>query len=263
MTSKTEAKNNLNQLRCADFKVGVILLLIVVILFVHTLSFPMAGSYGGVENQWYVSPALFPLIVLSILLVASILLITRAVSDGDARHFLQWKSWVGDASNTKVKDQWYVILLLCFYVYVYIPSIDFYLATALTLSSLMLGFYGGYKRFIIVILYTHAALITLLLILRFRLAEEFYLLSLYATDNEVLIRWSDTACGAALVFLYVNLYIKRKNFNARLRPVIITALLTPLMLILVFTYLLYVPMPVEYGSVMNLLNYFAYDIFQI
>ena len=51
----------------ANFKVGLVLLIICAVFFVHTLSFPMTGSYGGVENQWYVSPALFPLILLSAL----------------------------------------------------------------------------------------------------------------------------------------------------------------------------------------------------
>ena len=55
----------------SDFKVSLVLLVIGLALFIHTLNFPMSGSYGGVENQWFISPALFPLMVCFLLVVCT------------------------------------------------------------------------------------------------------------------------------------------------------------------------------------------------
>lgn len=263
MNEPVEAESDIHALRKADFKVGLILLAVVLALLVHTFGFPMSGDYGGVENQWFVSPALFPLIVLSVLLICALILIARAVRDGGHQQLFLLRDWFGDFRNTVTRDKWYVIALLIFYIYIYVPSVDFYLATVLFLMSLMLRFYIGYQRLVIYILYTHYGLITLLLIIRYRLAEEFYFLPSYAASDESLILYSDIACGLAIAALVATFLVERRCARRKLINMLLACALVPLLLVIVFNYLLYVPMPVEYGSVMVLLNYLTYDLLQI
>lgn len=52
------------ELRKADFITSILLLLFSVWVIMETLKMPMKDTFGGVQNVWYVSPALFPLIIL-------------------------------------------------------------------------------------------------------------------------------------------------------------------------------------------------------
>ena len=86
-------------LRKADFKTGVILLAFCLwFLSVTFLFMPFKETYGGVENVWYVSPWIFPAVVLTLLLVLSAILTVNAIlrrgfrdvvvfPDGDPRAF--------------------------------------------------------------------------------------------------------------------------------------------------------------------------------
>ena len=50
-------------LRKADFWTSILLFALGVAMIGGATTFPMKDSYGGVQNVWYVSPALFPLLV--------------------------------------------------------------------------------------------------------------------------------------------------------------------------------------------------------
>ena len=76
---QSKEQDNQQTYRQYDFKFALILLLLLAYILKLTLSFPMSGSYGGVENQWYVSPALFPLILLSALFLCCVSLLISSV----------------------------------------------------------------------------------------------------------------------------------------------------------------------------------------
>tara|TARA_R110000744_G_scaffold123682_3_gene229084 strand:+ start:17364 stop:18167 length:804 start_codon:yes stop_codon:yes gene_type:complete len=244
----------------ANFKVGLVLLIISVALFVHTLSFPMTGSYGGVENQWYVSPALFPLLVLSILILLSGILTIKVWKECDYFNARTADSATEITKDRKTSDKWYVITLLCVYVYVYIPSADFYLATCLFLLSLMLRFYLQLTGILRGVLYVHIPLTIVLLGVRSANSDIFSWFLADSIVDEPLILINDLCCTAALCVLLLASVINLKDKPAKLVRVWVYSLLIPLILICAFSFLLYVPMPVEYGSVSSFLNYLVYDI---
>lgn len=244
----------------ANFKVGLVLLIISVTLFVHTLSFPMTGSYGGVENQWYVSPALFPLLVLSILIVLSGILIIKMWKECDYFNAPTASRGTENFKDRKNQDKWYVILLLCVYVYVYIPSADFYLTTCLFLLSLILRFYLQLTGMWRGVLYIHFPLALTLLSVRSVNSDVFSWFLADSIVDEPLILINDLCCAAALCVLLLASVINLKDEPAKLLKVWVYSLLIPLILICAFSFLLYVPMPVEYGTVSSFLNYLVYDI---
>ena len=63
--------NEVPPLRKADFWTSLVLLALAAGMLVETLTYPLEGSYAGVRNAWYVSPALLPLIVALTLIVLS------------------------------------------------------------------------------------------------------------------------------------------------------------------------------------------------
>ena len=68
------------QLRKADFKTGVFLIAFCLWYLAITFAFmPFKETYGGVENVWYVSPWIFPAVILTLLLILSSILTINAV----------------------------------------------------------------------------------------------------------------------------------------------------------------------------------------
>ncbi|RDV29143.1 tripartite tricarboxylate transporter TctB family protein [Alteromonas aestuariivivens] len=244
-----------------DFKVALVLLAVAVALLVHTLGFPMSGSYGGVDNQWFVSPALFPLLVCGLLVICSGMLLYKATRKQGFRGFGELRGWLGDWRNERIKDRWYVIGLLLVYVYVYIPSTDFYLASVVFLLSLTSRFYypmvNGLSRSST--LHLVLALCLIAVKLNVNVSEDTHWLSI--NYDEDAIRYSDLSMLMALMCL-LTLSVCFPQNKDRKRAVIqvLVVLLVPLLLVCTFNFLLYVPMPVEYGTVSDFLNYLVYDV---
>ncbi len=68
------------RLRRADFKTGIVLVALCLWLLSVTFAFmPFRETYGGVENAWYVSPWIFPAVVLVLLLAVSVVLVLNAI----------------------------------------------------------------------------------------------------------------------------------------------------------------------------------------
>ncbi len=75
-------------LRTADFWTSLALFALGVAMIGGAATFPMTDSYGGVRNVWYVSPALFPLLVAATLVVLSAVLLVNSIVTGGARRAL-------------------------------------------------------------------------------------------------------------------------------------------------------------------------------
>ncbi|MCB2170659.1 MAG: hypothetical protein KQI78_23605, partial [Deltaproteobacteria bacterium] len=67
------------KLRKADIFSGSIIMLFGLWVISQALQMPMKDSYGGVQNVWYVSPALLPLFVGSMIALFGALLIRIAL----------------------------------------------------------------------------------------------------------------------------------------------------------------------------------------
>jgi hypothetical protein len=243
-----------------DFKFVVVLLLILGYILKLTLSFPMSGSYGGVENQWYVSPALFPLILLSALFMCCAALLVSSVKQQGNRQFFSLSHWIGDKTNQSVRDRWLIIGLLIGYVYVLVPSTDFYLATTIFVASLTCIFYlqlNNARKWVILV---NCLLMITLIITRLVLKEDPALSLLDVNDVERSILYCDISAGLTLGFFIAwQLTAGLKVDKTKVMYNLIAVLLVPFVLVMIFSFLLYVPMPVEYGTVISFLNWLIYE----
>jgi hypothetical protein len=249
-----------NKGRQYDFKFMLVLLCVLGGLLKITLSFPMSGSYGGVENQWYVSPALFPLVLLILLILCCLSLLVTAIKQGGAQEFLSMSGWLGNKDNQQVRERWLIIALLIAYVYVYIPSTDFYLATGLFVSTLTSVFYLKLARAKSVVIVLNSMAVLGLILIRSSLNQDPSLSLLDINANDQSILWCDvfTTCVLASIISWQALMTNKSN-RSKFGIQLVAVLIVPLLLIIAFSFLLFVPMPVEYGSVINVLNWLAYE----
>ena len=280
---KNNTADEQKNLRQADFKTALVLFFITIALIGQTLGFPMSGSYGGVENQWYVSPALFPLMVLSLLLLCSVILLINALKEQGTEQFFNIQTWLGSYQCRRIQDRWYVILVLCCYVYIAIPTTDFYLATVVFLFALVSRFYLAIK---------HSLIITTGLVLLFAigliLIKTGVVIELFVETNSTtdisffevnqdadMIKLADIF-SAVIISLYILINLifiqikqdrstegsKAKEQSKRIAKAFTTVFIVPLTLVIIFSYLLNVPMPVEYGSVISALDILVYDVLE-
>lgn len=66
----------------ADLVTSLLLVGLGVAVIVGSMRMPMGGQYGGVNNPWYASPAMLPLLVGSTLVLLALLLLVRALGQG-------------------------------------------------------------------------------------------------------------------------------------------------------------------------------------
>ncbi|BEU05306.1 hypothetical protein OAG1_41060 [Agarivorans sp. OAG1] len=255
-SSKPETASRLRQ---TDFKIALVLLALCALLAWETLSFPMSGSFGGVDSRWYVSPALFPFILLLVLSIASSILLVNAIRSAGHREFFKLQRWLGDNTKSINRDRWYVIAALCLYIYLYVPSLDFYLATVMFLLSLCLRFYTQEPLLSRIVVQANLALGLFIFAMRWMFAEQFYWLAMDATVNETLILASDIGAVLAVGVCLLCLYLSPVSQNKR-RHILLTVLAVPLLLVFSFNFLLQVPMPVEYGSVIKAMEFIWYEL---
>ena len=249
------------KLAAADFRTALVLLAITLFLFFETLTYPMSGDYAGVESQWYVSPALFPLVILSCLLLCSLILLVKSLRAQGYKAFFSVSVWFGNHLEKRIRDRWLVILLLIVYVYGLIPSVDFYLASVVFLLSLTSRFYYEIKQSFLVITSTNVGLMLALYFIKMHwlMAEEVTYLSINQAEN--VIFWSD--CCAVFfisILLLKNIFNPCTSDTRKLITNSVVTLMVPLVLVMVFSYLLFVPMPVEYGSVVSMLDNLIYEV---
>lgn len=133
--------NAVQRLRKADVWTGLVLAVVAIAMVAGALTFPLAGTYAGVRNVWYVSPALFPLIVGGLMLALSLGLVTRALREYRAiapgcRVFRIEAGAIGrEGANALL-----IAALLTFYIVGLVPRVDFVVATTL----LLIVFIGTY-----------------------------------------------------------------------------------------------------------------------
>lgn len=247
-----------------DFKVALVLLSIGLALLWYTFGFPMSGSYAGVENQWYISPALFPLMICGLLILCSTLLLIKAIQQGGTSQLLNIKGWIGDWHEQRVRDRWYVIWTLLIFVFAFIPSIDFYLASVIFLLSLTCRFYNETRFCLVLLPLIHIVLAVALAIIKLNINAYEDTTWLTVNQDATVITYSDAAASVAILTLFILSWFQplKRNLTLTLTQGLVV-LIVPLVLVITFTFLLYVPAPVEYGTVSNFLSYVVYDLLAI
>lgn len=241
------------ELRKKDFGTSLILIGFGIFIIIYTFTYiPMKDSWGGVMNVWFVSPGLFPVCIGSLFILMGIILCQRAVKDGGAERFL--KEFFGPRKFLSERTFRFlgILLVIITYVYLYIPRIDYFLSTLLTLMVFISFFYFE----------NHALLKKLFNFYLFG-SLTFLILFLLGLDKPLNERFKYMM--DLLVFFFFIAYIgfsrglirNEENLKRRWRVSIIMSIIPSLVLIPSFKYFLLVPLPVEGGFIelMNIIRY--------
>ena len=136
-----------DKLRKADIFSGAVFLLFGLWIVSQALKMPMKDSWGGVQNVWFVSPALFPLFVGAMISFLGISLSAMALKTVGKREFQRVLHWLGSAKlvvflQTNGVIRFYAMTVLFFsFVYLNLPRIDFFLCSTLFLAAFISMFY--------------------------------------------------------------------------------------------------------------------------
>ena len=238
-------------LRKADFWSSLVLIAVSVAMLLQALTFPLRGTYAGVRNAWYVSPALFPLIVSGALVLLALGLLVRSVRAGGAAAALH-DLWHPAAERLVRASAAFWIIGGA--IYGFIPYVDFVAATASFLLCFTVGFHLAGTRAARTLL---AALIASGLVL---LAGGLAGLmpgprtgAAYVLDGVV---WAAFALAAAFVFAATS---RAAQLRRRFLHCFWTSLLTALLLSVIFKYGLLVPLPRE-GATVALMDPIFYSL---
>lgn len=241
-------------LRKADIFSGAIIFLFGLWIVSQALKMPMKDSWGGVQNVWFVSPALFPLFVgAMIALLGALLTRTALKSVGIAElgRVLNWL-WSSDLVRflgTPAVIRFYAMVVLFFgFVFLNISRIDFFLCSVLFLVVFISMFYFDDDTLLIKLLF-------------FYLAGTVITLVFFALDFPKILEGHITFAGDWLTLAFIIAYsiytwvlirhipVLRKKYRTSL----ILAVIAPFLIGPIFKYLLLVPMPTE-GLVVTLMD---------
>ncbi len=243
-------------MRKRDFITSLVLIGLSLGILFGASRMPMKGNYGGVQNVWYVSPALMPFIIGAGLLILSIiLLINSIVTKGakaaieDFKVFMKQrnkKSLLTISDNTeqtaKISQLRVLLVVLEFFIliFLFIPRVDFLISLIFFLMSTIGMFYlDRVSLFIRVGKFLGIS------------AVAFSLLA-YSGFASILVNAFEFTLDIVVFFMTVYVYILlRKQVGSdlqlkkKLKIVTIVAIGIPLLVTVVFRYSLLVPLPVE------------------
>ncbi len=250
------------KMRQADLVTAVVLLIVGIAIIAHALTMPMEGAYGGVATYWYVSPALFPLIIGGMIIILCIVLAVNAVREKAHSQLLQiiknYRSNRNISFSEKFKSSASRVLIVIAYisgfVYLYIPRTDFFLNVLLFLVIFIGTFYPDSKRIMSIgaMLASSFALLFIMLIVT-GAADFLNNIFPYSMDVFVLIQ------VAAITIIFHKLIQQHQPERAQklFTVILVTSFTVPLVLVPLFRYGLRIPLPVEGGiiSIFNLVYY--------
>ena len=136
-----------DKLRKADIFSGSLIFILGLWIMSQALKMPMKDSWGGVQNVWFVSPAIFPLFVGSVISLLGGLLIRTAMKEVGLEALKNVLRWLMGPEcirflKTASSMRFYAMLILFFsFVYLNIPRIDFFLCSILFLIVFISMFY--------------------------------------------------------------------------------------------------------------------------
>ena len=242
------------KLRKVDVYSGIIIFLFGAWIVSQALKMPMKDSWGGVQNVWFVSPALFPLFVGGMIMLLGLLLVRTALKAIGMKAFgetLQWlfsKNLLQFLNTVSILRFYAIAVLFLAFVYLNIPRIDFFLSAVLFLSVFITMFYFDEAELLKKLFFFYLAG-TVFFIFYFALGLDGWLSQLTPYAKDIL----------ALVFILgYCIYAWRLIRNSpllrkRFRTGLIVAVVAPLLVGLIFKYFLLVPMPAE-GMVVALVD---------
>ncbi len=247
-----------DKLRKADIYSGAVIFLFGLWIILQALKMPMKDSWGGVQNVWYVSPAIFPLIVGCIIMLLGALLCRTALKMVGFKAFGETVRWLLSKTllqflNTIPNLRFYTIVVLFLsFVYLMIPRIDFFLSAVLFLVVFTTSFYFNDAELLKKLFFFYLAGSSVL-ILYFALGLNDPLGRIVPFPADIL-----TTCFIASYSFYAWKLIRRNPMlRKKYRTAMIVAFVSPFFVGLIFKYFLLVPMPFE-GLVVAITDFFWY-----
>ena len=246
------------KLRKADVFSGGIIFLFGLWIVSQAMKMPMKDSWGGVQNVWFVSPALFPLFVGAMIMLLGVLLIRIAYREVGSEELKRVLRWLGSPDllrflKTAPLLRFYAIVVLFFsFVYVNIPRIDFFLCSVLFLVVFISMFYFDDDALLKKMLFFYLSGTILLVV--------FLASGLSATLTSALHYPGDWFAFAFIIAycIYVRTLIRdNPGLRSKFKTSLILSVTTPFLIGPIFKYLLLVPMPKE-GLVVALMDAIRY-----
>lgn len=250
-----EDKNR--NMRAGDLIISALFFLLGCAILILSLQMPLKGSYGGVESAWYVSPALFPLIIGAVIILLSISVFVYALKhDGLDLLKEQYESRRKEPLFNEDTLRFLAVLVPMFgLVYIDIKRMDLLFSVFLYLAFTITVFYidDSKLRKDSLIVYSICMVVNLLLAI-----VKFERLFLYSFDVIGLLE------SVILVVVFrINIKKSESEDKNGMKKKLLTACLVagilPVFIEIVFRFGLRVPMPCE-GSMMNLLYMIYYAI---
>jgi len=247
---------NKQNLRKKDLATSVLVGLFGIWVIWQASQMPMTDSWGGVQNVWYVSPALFPLFVGVMLVLLSLILAYNALREIGWAGAREVSAMLGTAFKTSfwstaANVRFMAILLVLFsYVYLCLPRVDFFPASILFLLGFILMFYPQ-RHDILLRLFAAYALVMLI--------EGGLLLATSAAHPYLADSGGMLLLTLFAMFAYRLLKTDSKLFR-RFWIALAVAVITPFLIGPIFKYLLLVPLPYE-GLVVEFLDKIRYGEF--
>ena len=246
------------QLRKADIYSGFVIFLFGLFIVLMGMEMPMKDSWGGVQNVWYVSPALFPLAVGGIIMVLGALLTRTALKMAGVKALAETVRWFGSRHfiqflfSDAVVRFYAIIVLFLSLVYLTIPRVDFFLSAVLFLTVFITMFYFDDDRLLKKLLYFYLSGIGVLIVF-FAAGLDARLGPFWPFAGDVLVICFILAyCSYAWMLVRSHPPLRKK-----LRTALIVAVAAPFIIGPIFKYFLLVPMPTE-GLIVAVLDYFRY-----
>lgn len=242
-----------DKLRKADVFSGTAILCLGLFIVYQAFQMPMKDSYAGVQNVWYVSPALFPLFVGSMLALLGLLLVRTAVSSVGGAGIVSVLNYLASSDfvaflKLPVTIRYYgIVINLLVFVFLLVPHIDFFVAAVLFLLTFFFMFYCGSDKDLPRLIY--------------QIIAAAFILGLYlSTGGAEKVDASIPFSADLLVIIFIALlivqYFRKTNdleFRRKFNISLLIGFLAPFTIGITFKYFLLVPMPSE-GLVVALLD---------
>ena len=246
------------KLRKADVYSGAVIFLFGLWVVLQALQMPMKDSWGGVQNVWYVSPAIFPLFVGCMIMLLGGLLCRTALKIVGLKAFVETARWLSSKAllqflNTIANLRFYsIVVLLLSFVYLNIPRIDFFLSAVLFLSVFITLFYFNDAKLLKKLFFFYLAGV-IIFIIYFSLGLNEALRRVVPFPADIL-----TLCFIFAYSVYAWMLIRNNaTLRKKYRTAMIVAIVSPFVVGMIFKYFLLVPMPAE-GLIVAIMDYFWY-----
>ena len=218
---------------------------------------PLKDSYAGVQNTWYVSPALFPIIISLGMMLLAILILRHAIKNNGIQLLKSvWektrKTPLFDEKGIRFAS---ILVPLLTMVYVNLVRIDFYLIVAMFLSFTIPVFYFNSLKIMKKMLIIYSIAMGIILILALIGLDKMLELTFYYFMDSV----------SLVLLIAMNIILSRTikreipEQKKKWRQILLISYISPFVLIIMFKFLLRIPMPKE-GAVTDLMAMVYYTL---